>query len=78
MDIFKVSKKSLSKKYNTKDLRIIKTIIQWQINKDTMSGTMKISQSAFIQDLVIEKGLIKCNTNVIPMKTGSVIKMTEP
>lgn len=39
---------------------------------------MKISQSAFIQDLVIEEGLTECNANVIPMKAGSAIEMTEP
>lgn len=39
---------------------------------------MKISQLAFIQNVVIEKRLTECNTNAIPMKTGSAIKMTEP
>lgn len=39
---------------------------------------MKIDQSAFIRDLVIEEGLTECNANVIPMKAGSVIEMTEP
>lgn len=39
---------------------------------------MKIDQSAFIRDLVIEKGLTDCNANVISMKAGSSIKMTDP
>lgn len=39
---------------------------------------MKIDQSAFIQDLVIEKGLTECNANVIPMKADSAIEMSEP
>lgn len=38
---------------------------------------MKISQSAFIQDFDIEKKLIECNANIILMKTGFAIKMTE-
>lgn len=42
-----------------------------------MSGTMKISQSAFIQDFVIEKRLIEYNTNMILMKTDSTIEMTK-
>lgn len=47
MDTLEALKKSLSKEYNTKDLGEVKTIIGWQINRDTASGTMKISQSAF-------------------------------
>lgn len=78
MDTLEVLKKSLSKEYDTKDLREVKTIIGWQIDRDIASGTMKISQSAFIRDLVIEEGLTECNANVIPMKAGSAIEMTEP
>lgn len=36
---------------------------------------MKIDQSAFIRDLVIEEGLIDCNANVISIKARSLIKM---
>lgn len=39
---------------------------------------MKIDQSAFIKDLVIEKGLIDCNANIFPLKVGSAIEMTNP
>ncbi len=39
---------------------------------------MKIDQSAFIQDLVIKEGLTNCNANIILMKTGSSIKMSNP
>lgn len=39
---------------------------------------MKIDQSTFIRDLVIEKGLIECNANVILMKAGSAIEMIGP
>lgn len=60
-----------------KDLEKVKTIIRWQINWDTVSEMIKISQSAFIRDLIIEEELTKCNTNVISMKTASAIKMTE-
>lgn len=39
---------------------------------------MTIDQSVFVQDLVIKKRLTDCNANVIPMKAGSSIKMTDP
>ena len=39
---------------------------------------MKIDQSAFIRDLVIEERLTYCNSNVIPMKAGSSFEMTCP
>ena len=35
-------KNSLAKEYNTKDLGEVKTIIRWQISRDTAVGTMKI------------------------------------
>ena len=78
MAILETLKKSLSKKYNTKDLRGVKTIIGWQISRDNTSRIMRIDQSAFIRDFVIEEGLTKCNANVIPMKASSAIEMTEP
>ena len=61
-----------------KDLGEINTIIGWQITRDTAMRTMKIDQSAFIRDLVIEEGLEECNANVIPMKVGSAINMLDP
>lgn len=70
-------KGSLSKEYDVKDLGDVKTIIGWQITRDTAAQTMKIDQSAFIRDLVIEEGLIDCNANVIPMKAGCAIYMVE-
>lgn len=42
-----------------------------------MAGTIKINQSAFIQDLVLEKRLTNCNADVIPMKAGLSIKMSD-
>ena len=36
-----------------------------------------INQSAFIRNLVIKKGLIEYNTNVILIKTGSIIEITK-
>ena len=77
MVIFKVLKKLLGKKYEIKDLREVKTIIGWQITRDPIVRTIKINQSAFIRDFVIEKKLIDCNANVIPMKVGSAIKMND-
>lgn len=56
-----------------KDLGKVKTIIGWQITRDLVIGTIKIDQSAFIRDLIIEKAFINCNALVIPIKIGSVI-----
>lgn len=70
-------KRCFAKEYNIKDLKKIKKTIRWQISRDTTLYTIKINQSAFIRDLVIEKGLTKCNPNVILMKTGSVIDISE-
>ena len=58
-----------------KDLREVKTIIGWQITRDLAVRTMKIDQSAFIRDLVIEEGLTDCNANVILIKARSAIEM---
>ena len=60
-----------------RDLSKVKTIIGWQLTRDTVARIMKIDQSAFIRDLIIKERLTKCNTNVIPMKAGSSIKMSE-
>ncbi len=73
----KTLKASLAKEYDTKDLGEVKTIIAWQIHRDFVAGTMKIDQSVFIRDLVIEEGLTNCNANVIPMKAGSSIEMAD-
>lgn len=59
-----------------KDLGEVKTIIDWQITREPAAHTMKIDQSALIKDLVIEEGLTNCNANVIPIKAGSAIEIT--
>lgn len=61
-----------------KDLREVKTIIRWQIIRDLVAGTMKIDQSAFIRNLVIEEEFTDYNANVIPIKAGSAIEMIDP
>lgn len=61
-----------------KDLGMFKTIIRWQITRDIIVQTMKINQLAFIRDLVIEKKLTECNTNIIPIKPRSAIEMFYP
>lgn len=38
-------------------------------------GIMKIKQSAFVWDLIIEQGFTNCHINVIAMKANSFIKM---
>ena len=77
MAILEALKKFLSKEYNTKDLGEVKTIIGWQISRDTAAGTMKIDQSAFNRDLVIEESLTDYNATVIPMKAGLAIDMPD-
>lgn len=38
---------------------------------------MKIYQSVFVRDQVIEEKFTNCNTNIIPIKVGSCIKMID-
>ena len=78
MTTLKALKKLLSEKYKIKDLGEVKTIIGWQITRDQAARTMKIDQSAFIRDLVIEEGLTDCNANIIPLKAGSAIEINYP
>lgn len=61
MNILGALRASLAKEYDTKDLGEVKTIIGWQVSRDTALETMKIDQSAFIRDLVIKEGLTECN-----------------
>lgn len=77
MTIFKVLKASFAKKYDMKDFGKVKTIIRWQIYEDFMARTMKINQSVFVKDLMIEKELINCNAKIILMKAGSSIGMSD-
>lgn len=71
-------KKLLANEYDIKDLGEVKTIIGWQVMRDMTASTMKIDQSAFIRDLVIKERLTDCNVNIISMKTGSAIEMSDP
>lgn len=75
LTILNILNKVLSQKYNIKDLREVQTIIEWQITQNSATRILKIDQVVFIRDLVTEKGLTKCNRNVIFIKTGSFIKM---
>ena len=68
-------KQLLAKKYDMKDISEVKTIIRWQITRNSTIGTIKINQSAFIRDLVIEEGFTDCNISIIPMKSGLSIEM---
>ena len=77
VDILEGLKRFLAQKYDTKDLSKVKTIIEWQIQTDP-ARTMKIDQSVFIRDLIIDKGLTEYNTNVIPMKVDFLIDRTAP
>lgn len=55
--IFKVLKKLLGQKYKMRDFKKIKIIISQQITTNLVVRTMKIDQSVFIKDFIIEKGL---------------------
>lgn len=70
-------KKCLAKKFNIENLEEVKMIIRWQIDRDIALDTIKIYQSAFIKDFVIEKNLTNCNTNIILIKVGFVIDIGE-
>ena len=76
-DTLETVKKELKNEYNVNDLGELETIIGWQIMRDPFTQTLKIDQSSFIRDLVIEKNLTNCNSNIIPMKAGSAIEMIE-
>lgn len=77
MALLKELKEYLAKEYDTNNFEKVKTIIGWQISQDMALGTIKINQSVFIRDFVIEESLTKCNANVILMKAGSVIDIGE-
>lgn len=64
----KILKKLLAKEYKMKDLRKVRTIIGWQIIKDTIVCIMKINLSAFLKDLVIKIGYTQYNANIIPIE----------
>lgn len=76
--ILEILKKLLDKKYEIKDLGDVKTIIGWQIIRDLVVRTMKTDKSIFIRDFGIKKGLTNWNTNIIPMKIGLAIEITDP
>lgn len=77
MNALNALKEALSKEYDVKDLGEVKTIIGWQITRNPATQTMKIDQSAFIRDLVTEENFSDCNADVVPMKSGSAIDMTD-
>lgn len=70
-------KKNLSKEYNIKNLGKVKIIIKWQIIRDLFTRTIRVSQLAYIKDLLKEKNLTNYNALTIPMKAGLFIKMNE-
>lgn len=67
----------LAKRHEIKNLGEIKTIIDRQYTSDISIKTMKINRSAFIWYLAIEKWLMNCNVNVIPMKAWLAIEIIE-
>ena len=74
INIFEDPKKLFTKEYNTKDLGKTKLIIKWQIHGN-LTKTMKIDQSVFIHDLMIDERLTKYNANIILIQAGFSINM---
>lgn len=68
---------TITKEYNMKDLGEVCTIIGWQVIRDLKAETLKIDQSAFIQDLLESENITDYNSVNIPMKAGCFIKMSE-
>lgn len=74
-NMFKIIKSKLEKEFNVKNLKEVEKIIGCQIMCNPFTQTLKINQSSFICNLVIEENLIDCNSNIIPMKASSAIKI---
>ena len=77
MSVLKNLKVSLIIKYKIKDLGEIKIIIGWQIIRDLAIRTIRVSQFAYIKNLLEEKNFTNCNTPTILMKAGSSIEMSK-
>lgn len=68
-------KDSLNNKYNVKDFKEVKITISQQVTWNQNIKTLKIDQSAFIQNLYKKKNPINGNTINILMKAENFIKM---
>lgn len=77
MTILNIIKTLFLEEYNMKNFEKIKTIIKWQIIREPLSNIMKIDQSIFIQDLIIDKNLSDYNANIFSIKIVFTINMTE-
>lgn len=64
---------TITKECNVKDLGEVCTIIGWQVIRDLKAETLKIDQSAFIQDLLENENITDDNSVNIPMKAGCFI-----
>lgn len=60
-----------------KNLGEVKTIIRQQITRNPVLGNIKIDQSVFIRNLVIEEELLNCNAIIILMKGDLIIDMPD-
>lgn len=76
-DKLETAKRELGKEYNIKDLGEVEAISGWQITRDPSTQTLKIDQSSFIRNFIIKESRTNCNSNVIPMKAGSAIKLMD-
>lgn len=78
MGAIETLKKLLAKEYEMKDLGEVKTIIGWQITRDTAAPTMKSTNQHSSETWSSKKNLQSATPNVISMKAGSAIEMTDP
>lgn len=70
-------KNIITKEYNVKNLEEVCIIIGWQVTRNLEARTLKIDQSAFIQDLFKSENIIDYKSVNIPMKAGYFIKILE-
>ena len=67
----------LVNKYKVKDLDKKKTITSWQITKELTTKTLRISQPAYIKNLLKEKNSMNYNASTTLMKAGFVITINK-
>ena len=56
-----------------KDLSEVRKIIGWEITQDLKTGTLKIDQKRYIQDLLESEGLTSYHATILPVKVGSTL-----
>ncbi len=60
-------KKSISTKFNMKDLGPLKYCLGMQIDQDISAGTVKLSQAGYATEILRRFGMMTANSSPIPM-----------